>query len=74
VAAQHRLFGTLADEWVDLLLVGRKLGFAHNKEMTELGLPWRGIDLPAGAVIASGTGPSREGTVLRYRSLRSRRG
>lgn len=41
-------FFALADEWVDLLLVGRRIGFARNKEMTELGLPWRGIDLPAG--------------------------
>ncbi len=38
-------FIALADEWVDLLLVWRKLGFAHNKEIEFEGARFRPLDL-----------------------------
>ena len=38
-------FIALADEWVDLLLVWRKLGFDHNKEIEFRGARFRPLDL-----------------------------
>ena len=38
-------FIALADEWVDLLLVWRKLGFDHNKEIEFEGARFRPLDL-----------------------------
>jgi saccharopine dehydrogenase (NAD+, L-lysine-forming) len=38
-------FIALADEWVDLLLVWRKLGFDHNKEVEFEGCRFRPLDL-----------------------------